>query len=97
MHFVKLIKTINFLARNNLTVKSLQTKIIEFSSNECEKLIIIRYLDSCHKNATYTSHKKCDSLLSSLDNFLWCQIQEKVVIFVNESLTAHPVLTGQLC
>ena len=78
MYVGKLIKIIHFLARNNLSVKSLYPKMIEFLSEELEEPIRKQYLDYCPKSATYTSHETCDSLLSSLDSFLWEQTRNKI-------------------
>ena len=94
MYVGKLIRIIHLLARNNLSVKSLYPKMIEFLSEELEEPIIKQYLDYCPKNATYTSHETCDSLLSSLDSFLWEQTRNKInrsadiVLFADEASNA---------
>ena len=94
MYVGKLIRIIHLLARNNLSVKSLYPKMIEFLSEELEEPIIKQYLDYCPKNATYTSHETCDSLLSSLDSFFWEQTRNKIsrsadiVLFADEASNA---------
>ena len=69
LYIGKLIRIVHFFARKNLPVKSLYQKFIEFLSNELEGPIIKQYLENCSKNATYKSHKTCDSLIASLDSF----------------------------
>ena len=51
MHIGKLIHIVHFLAQNNLPVKSLYQKFMEFLSNELEEPIIKQYLENCSKNA----------------------------------------------
>ena len=94
MYVGKLIRIIHFLARNNLSVKSLYPKMIDFLSEELEEPIIKQYLDYCPKNATYTLHETCDSLLSSSDSFLWEQTCNKInrsadiVLFADQASNA---------
>ena len=70
LYIEKLIRTIHFLARNNLAVKELYPKAISFLSNEIQEPIIKQYQDSCPKNAAYDSSDSCDSLLNSLNDQL---------------------------
>ena len=94
MYVRKFIRIIHFLARNNLSVKSLYPKMIDFLSEELEEPIIKQYLDYCPKNATYTLHETCDSLLSSSDSFLWEQTCNKInrsadiVLFADQASNA---------
>ena len=90
----KLVRVVHFLARNSLPVKSLYTKMIDFLANELKEPIIKQYLQNCPKNATYKSHETCDSLISSLDSFLWQKTDERlqrsadIVLFADESSNA---------
>ena len=94
LYIGKLIRIVHFLARNNLPVKSLYQKFIEFLSNELEERIIKQYLENCSKNATYKSHETCDSLIASLDSFFWRETNERIrrfadiVLFADESTNA---------
>ena len=94
MYVGKLVRIVHFLARNNLPVKSLYPKMIDFLSNELEEPILKQYLDNCPKNASYTSHETCDSLIGSLDSFLWKQTNDRIersadiVLFADESSNA---------
>lgn len=90
----KLIRIVHFLARNNLPVKALYPKMIDFLANEMEEPIIKQYLRNCAKNAQYTSHETCDGLLTALDEYLWKQTDERIqksadlVLFADESSNA---------
>ena len=70
LYIEKLLRTVHFLARNNLPVKELYPKMINFLSNELNEPIIKQYLDTCPKNAAYDSSDSCDGLLSSLNMHL---------------------------
>ena len=93
MYIEKLIRIVHFFARNNLPVKSLYQKFIEFLSNELEEPII-KQLENCSKNVTYKSHETCDSLIASLDSFFWRETNERIrrsadiVLFADESTNA---------
>ena len=94
LYIGKLIRIVHFLARNNLPVKNLYQKFIEFLSNELEEAIIKQYLENCSKNATYKSHEKCDSLIVSLDSFFWRETNKRIrrsadiVLFADELTNA---------
>ena len=94
LYIGKLVRVVHFLVRNNLSVKSMYPKLIDFLANELEEPIIKQYLENCPKNATYKSHETCDSLISSLDSFLWKQTDERLqrsadlVLFADESSNA---------
>ena len=59
----KLVQIIHFLSRNNLLVKRLYLKFVEFLSSELQVSIIKQYL------GTYISNETCDSLIHSLGNY----------------------------
>ena len=94
LYIGKLIHIVEFFARNNLPVKGLYQKFIEFLSNELDGPIIKQYLENCSKNATYKSHKTCDSLIASLDSFFRWETNERIrrsadiVLFTDESTNA---------
>ena len=94
LHIGKLIRIVHFLARNNLPVKSLYQRFIEFMSNELEEPIIKQYLENYSKNATYKSPETCDSLIASLDSFFWRETNKRIrrsadiVLFADESTNA---------
>ena len=46
LHISRLIKLTHLLARNNLSVKELHPKMVEFLSEEMEEPVIKQYLDS---------------------------------------------------
>ena len=48
----KLIQIVQFLGRNNLPVKFMFPKFINFLADEMQEPIIKQYHDSCNKNAT---------------------------------------------
>ena len=87
----KLIRVVHFLAQNNLPVKSLYNKMINFLSCELEEQIIKQYLDNCLSNALYSSHETCDSFISCIDKNLWEQTRERlklstgIVLFAEEA------------
>ena len=56
LYIGKLIRIVHFLAWNNLPVKSLYQKFIEFLSNELEEPIIKQYLENCSKHINHTRH-----------------------------------------
>lgn len=62
-------KLVHFLLRNNLSVKHLYPKFVEFLFSELKEPIIKKYLDTCAKNATNILHETCDSLIHSLGNY----------------------------
>ena len=90
----KLVQIVHFLSRNNLALKRLYPKFVEFLSSELQEPIIKQYLDTCAKNATYISHETCDSLIHSLDNYFLTKSSEHIkkcddiVIYAEESTPA---------
>ena len=66
----KLIKIVHFLARNNLPVKELYSKMIKFLSDETNEPIVKQYLETCPKNTAYDSSDSCDSILVALNSHL---------------------------
>ena len=92
LYISKLIKLTHFLARNNLSVKELYPKMIEFLSEEMEEPVIKQYLDSAAKNATYTGKDSCDSFLKAMNSYFSDQVNEElqaaaedIVVFVDEA------------
>ena len=69
LYITKLIQIVQFLDRNNLPVKFMFPKFTNFLADEMQEPIIKQYLDSCKKNATYTSSDSCDSFLQAIDKF----------------------------
>ena len=69
LYITKLIQIVQFLGRNNLPVKFMFPKFINFLAAEMQEPIIKQYLDSCNKNATYTSSDSCDTFLQAIDKF----------------------------
>ena len=94
LYIGKLVRVVHFLARNDLPVKQLYPKMIDFLSTELEEPILKQYFENCPKNATYTSHETCDGLIHSLDTFFWKQTEEQMqraadlVLFADESSDA---------
>ena len=94
LYIRKLIRCVHFLARNNLSVKALYPKLIDFLANEIQEPIIKQYLECCPKNATYKSHETCDSLLDSLDTYFRQSTEKRIrratdlVLFADESSNA---------
>ena len=90
----KLVQIVHFLSRNNLALKRLYPKFVEFLSSELQEPIIKQYLDTCAKNATYISHETCDSLIHSLDNYFLTKSNERIkkcddiVIYADKSTSA---------
>ena len=85
---------VQFLARNNLSVKSLYPKFVDFLANELQEPIIKQYLDICSKNATYSSHETCHSLVQAIQKYYLEKAKEcikqstDIVIFADESTYA---------
>ena len=69
LYLTKLIKTVHFLARTNLPVKEMYSKMIPFLSDEMEVPVLRQYLESSAKNAAYESSDSCDSFLVSLNSY----------------------------
>ena len=94
LYVSKLISIVHFLARNNLAVKFLYPKFIDFLANELEEPIMKQYLETCPKNATYTSHETCDSLISALNEYFRKDTEERLkratdlVLFADESMSS---------
>ena len=68
LYIGKLVQIVQFLAQNNLSVKSLYPKFVDFLVNERQEPIIKQYLDTCSKNASYSSHEICDSLIQVIQS-----------------------------
>ena len=94
LHIHKLIRVVHFFARNNLPVKSLYPKMINFLSYELEEPIIKQYPDNCPSNALNTSHEICDYFINCIDKYLWEQTKERlkcladVVLFADKASDA---------
>lgn len=94
LYIGKLVQIVQFLARNNLPVKRIYPKLIDFLANEIQEPIIKQYLETCNKNATYCSHETCDSLIHSLEQFYFEETRERIqksediVIYADESMSA---------
>ena len=71
LYISKLIRVVDFLAQNNLPVKSLYPKRINFLSYELGEPIIEQYLDNCPSSTLYASHETCNSFISWIDKYLW--------------------------
>ena len=65
IYIKKLIQTVQFLGRNNLPLKFMYPKFINFLADKMKETIIKYRLDSCNKNAAYTSSDSCDFLASN--------------------------------
>ena len=94
LYIGKLVQIVQFLARNNLSVKSLYPKFVDLLANELQEPIIKQYLDTCRKNATYSSHETCDSLIQDIQKYYLEKAKERIkqstdiVIFADESTSA---------
>ena len=94
LYIGKLVQIVQFLARNNLSVKSLYPKFVDFLANELQEPIIKQYLDICSKNATYSSHETCHSLVQAIQKYYLEKAKEcikqstDIVIFADESTYA---------
>ena len=69
LYITKLIQIVQFLGRNNLPVKFMFPKFINFLADEMQEPIIKQHLDSCNKNTIYTSSDSCDSFLQVINTF----------------------------
>ena len=91
LYISKLIKLTHFLARNNLPVKELYPKMVEFLSEEMEEPAIKQYLDSAAKNATYAVKDSWDSFLKAMNSYFSDQVNEElqaaedIVVFADEA------------
>ena len=63
----KLVQIVHFLLKNNLSLKRLYPKFVEFLSSELQEPIKKHYLDTRAK--TYISCETCVSLIHSLGNY----------------------------
>ena len=94
LYISKLVHIVHFLSRNNVAVKRLYPKLVEFLSSELQERIIKQYLDICAKNATYISHETCDSLIHLPENYFLTKSNERIkkyddiVLYADESMTA---------
>ena len=67
---------------------------MQFLANEIQEPIIKQYLETCNKNATYTSHQTCDGFIQQLDKFYWKEVQTRlknatdIAIYADESTKA---------
>ena len=52
-YIAKLIKTIHFLAANNLPVKKHYPKWVSFLADDIKEPVVKQYLDTCKKNVPY--------------------------------------------
>ena len=80
LHVEKLVRIVNFLARNSLPVKELYPKMIKFLSGEINEPVIKQYLEVFPKNASYDSTDSCDSVIVSLNFHL---IEKSISAIVN--------------
>ena len=62
LEITKLIQIVHFFGRNNLPVKFMFPKFINFLADEMQEPIK-QYIDSYNKNVTYTSSDSCTLLL----------------------------------
>ena len=94
LYIGKLVQIAQFLARNNLSVKSLYPKFVDFLASELQEPIIKQYRDTCSKNVTYNSHETCNSLIQAIQKYYLEKAKERIkqstdiVIFANESTSA---------
>ena len=94
LYIGKLVQIVHFLSWNNLSVKRLNPKFVEFPSSKLQEPIIKQYLDTCAKNATYISNELCNSLIHSLDNYFLTKSNERIkkcddiVILADKSMAA---------
>lgn len=65
LYIGKLVKCVHWLARNNLPIKQLYSKLVHFLSDEIQEPITSQYLQTCPLNASYTSHVTADGLLKA--------------------------------
>ena len=76
---------------NNLSVKELYPKMVEFLSGEMEEPVIKQYLDSAAENATYTGKDSSDSFLKAMNSYFPDQVNEElqaaegIVVFADEA------------
>ena len=80
LHVEKLVRIVNFLARNSLPVKELYPKMIKFLSGEINEPVIKQYLEVFPKNASYDFTDSCDSVIVSLNFHL---IEKSISAIVN--------------
>ena len=91
LYIGKLVQIVHFMSRNNLSVKTLYPKFVEFLSSELQEPIIKQYLDTCAKNATYISHETCDSLIYSINKYFLKATDDRIkesenfVLYADES------------
>ena len=69
-------------------------KFINFLADEIQEPIIKQYLESCNKNATYTSSDSRDSFLQAIDKFYsddahaWIKKNKDFTIYADKSTSA---------
>ena len=78
LYVTKLIRIVHFLARHNLAIKELYKLLVNFIAFELEEPVTKQYLENCLKNAVYDSHKTCDSLIDSINDYLKKYTDEKL-------------------
>ena len=88
LYVTKLIKIVNFLARNNLPVKEMYPKMIRFLSDKMEEPVLRQYLESSAKNAAHESSVSCDSFLVSLNFYLKNATCQRIVSANDIALSA---------
>ena len=94
LYIGKLVQIVQCLARNNLSVKSVYSKFIDFLTKELCEPIVKQYLDTCSKKATYSSHETWDSLIQAIQKYYLEKDKEcikqstDIVIFADESTSA---------
>ena len=99
LYIGKLIKTVHFLAANNLPVKELYPKLVSFLADDIEELGVKQYLDK--KNVTYQSSNSCNSFLLSLNTYFKvlgnkraCHAQDSVLFADEATLAARREMIG---
>ena len=78
LYVAKLLRIIHFLARRNLVIKELYKPLVNFIAFELQEPVTKQYLENSTKNAIYDSHKTCDSLIDSINEYLKKETDEKL-------------------
>ena len=93
LYIGKLIKAVHFLAANNLPVKELYPKLVNFLA-DIEEPVVKQYLGTLRKNATYQSSDSCNSFLLPLNTYFKELVNERachaqdIVLFADEATFA---------
>ena len=61
-----------------MAIRELYKPLVNFIAFELEESVTTQYLENCAKNATYDSHKTCDSLIDSINEYLKKETDEKL-------------------